>query len=197
LLDIGSAEEVPDEWERAPSFWFPSSGDEWETFALMGLEEEVVAHAAIWGQPLSRYTGDLATARRVWDKAIAVPLTAKGWEPYGQKVITPTGEWGIRVPIHLDHHEIAKAMESGDLRSALPRWNKPQRILRPCALRWTTSSRSFWLRRDPQNERPNEASSSERRPYADLAGSLPAEKNGHLHGKSSTSSSSGRKSSLH
>lgn len=119
MLDIGGAEEVPDEWERAPSFWFPSSADEWETFALMGLEEEVVVHAAIWGQPLSRYTGDLATARRVWDKAIAGPLTAKGWESYGQKVITPTGEWGIRIPIHLDHHEIAKAMESGDLRSAL------------------------------------------------------------------------------
>jgi hypothetical protein len=119
VLDFGSAGEDSKEWERSPSFWFPSSGDEYKTFALMGLEAEVIVYAAIWGQPLSRYTGDLASAKKLWDNVIAGPLKAKGWEPYGQRVIVPTGEWGIHIPIRLDHHDIAKAMESGDLRSAL------------------------------------------------------------------------------
>jgi hypothetical protein len=119
VLDCGSAGEDLDEWNRAPSFWFPAEEDEWDTFALMGVGDEVVVHGAVWGTPLSRYTGDLASARKLWDKTIAVPLRSKEWEPYGQKATKPTGEWGMRIPIRLDHHEIAKAMESGDMRPAL------------------------------------------------------------------------------
>jgi hypothetical protein len=119
LLDFESAGENLEDWRRAPSFWFPSTADEYDVFALMGLDEGVGVYAAIWGQPLSRYTGDLATAKKLWDEVIAGPLKTKGWEPYGRKVITPTGEWGLRIPIRLDHREIAKAMESGDLRPAV------------------------------------------------------------------------------
>lgn len=118
LLDFGSARDGMKAWELSPSFWFPKQPDEYDTFALMGLGDDVV-HAAIWATPLSRYAGDLAFVRKVWDKDIAGPLTAKGWEPYGQRVTSPTGDWGLHIPIRLDQHEIAQAMQSGDLRQAL------------------------------------------------------------------------------
>ena len=118
LLDFGSARDGMKEWELSPSFWFPKSSDEYDTFALMGLGDNVV-HAAVWATPLSRYVGDLAFARRAWDKVIAAPLKAKGWESYGQRVTSPTGDWGMHIPVRLDHQEIAQAMKSGDLRSAL------------------------------------------------------------------------------
>jgi len=120
VLDIDATGEDMDEWKGAPSFWFPAEQDvEWDIFALMGLGDEEAMCAAIWGQPLSRYTGDLESARKLWDKTIAAPLRSKGWDPYGQRAIKPTGEWGMRIPIRLDHHEVAKALESGDLRPAL------------------------------------------------------------------------------
>ena len=119
LLDFGSAGEDLDEWRRVPSFWFPCVEDEYDTFALTGLDEELDVTAAIWGQPLSRFTGDLASTKQLWNKFVAGPLRTKGWEPYGEKVTTPTGEWGMKTPIRLDHHDIAKAMESAILRPAL------------------------------------------------------------------------------
>jgi hypothetical protein len=120
VLDCGSAGEELAEWNRASSFWFPAEQTvEWDIFALMGLGDDEVMYAAIWGQPLSLYTGDLESARKLWDKIIAAPLRSKGWESYGQRVTKPTGDWGMRIPIRLDHREIAKAMESGDLRPAL------------------------------------------------------------------------------
>jgi hypothetical protein len=119
VLDLDDAEADFPEWSRSPSFWFPEEPDEYDLFNLMGLGDESVVYAAIWGQPLSRYTKDLASARKLWDKVIAGPLKAKGWDRYGQRAIAPTAEWGVHIPIRLDHHEIAKAMESGDLRAAL------------------------------------------------------------------------------
>jgi hypothetical protein len=119
VLDFGDAAEELAEWERAPSFWFPESSDDFDLFALMGLNEEIPMDAVVWGTPLSRFNGDLGSAQRLWNKVVAGPLKKNGWEPYGERVIRPTGEWGVRMPIRLDHHKIAEAMESGDLRAAL------------------------------------------------------------------------------
>jgi len=118
LLDFGSAEEVPNE-ERAPAFWFPQDSGVLDTLGLFGLQDESTVYAAIWGQPISRFSGNLSSAKALWEKAIAGPLKKKGWQPYGEKVTSSTGDWGLRRPILLNHRAIAKAMESDDLRLAL------------------------------------------------------------------------------
>lgn len=121
VLDFHNAgEDLPD-WERAPSFWFPEDtyANNFDLFALMGLDEETTMDAVIWGTPLSRFTGDLASAQRSWDRVIAGPLKKNGWVPYGERVVRPTGDWGVRIPIRLDHHKVAEAMKSDDLRAAL------------------------------------------------------------------------------
>lgn len=46
-------------------------------------------------------------------------VKAQGREPCGQKETSPPGDWGIHNPIRLDHHKVAHAVETGDLRSAL------------------------------------------------------------------------------
>jgi len=120
-LDMKDAAGKLEGWERMPSFWFPESIEDGNIFALMDLKESPAVSAIVWATPLSRYTNDLAWTRSVWEKSVTAQLRSRRreWAAYGDKVASPTGEWGTRIGIKLDHKEIAACMESGDLRPAL------------------------------------------------------------------------------
>lgn len=120
-FDFGERGGEPKDWERYPSFWFPQSMDESQkdTLAVVGAHDSEDIAAVIWATPISRYVNDLGWARSEWEKGVNSILRPMGWAPYGERVITPTGDWGTRLPIRLNHLEIAKCMEQGDLRPAL------------------------------------------------------------------------------
>jgi hypothetical protein len=65
VLDFGGAGEDLEEWERAPSFWFPNEAGDFDIFALTGLDEDWSMEAVIWGQPLSRFAGDVTSAQKL------------------------------------------------------------------------------------------------------------------------------------
>ncbi len=115
MLDIRKATE---EWEKAPAFWFP--GVVPKTTILLGLEGSARVYAEIWGTPLSRHAENLETVKEMWNDQIAEPLIKKKkWIPFGERVTTPGGQWGLHLPITLDHGEVAKWIETDDLRRAL------------------------------------------------------------------------------
>jgi hypothetical protein len=90
-----------------------------DTLALFGIAEDSKVPACIWPGAISHFLNDLTWPKTEWEKAVNIPLRKKGWFPYGDKITTPKGDWGTYLPIRLNHVEIAKGMEAGDLRSAL------------------------------------------------------------------------------
>jgi hypothetical protein len=118
-LDLDKGGGLLNEWEVYPSFWFPENTNNMNTLALVGIQDSCEVWAAIWAQPLSRYLNDLVWPRAQWENRVNAVLKPKGWLPYGDRGTSPKAEWGTYFPIRLNHLDIARGIESGDLREAL------------------------------------------------------------------------------